>query len=182
MVNVLVSKKFVDKCKEHSVAVQKHHKSKGTVNNSYTKYVPTKEQQIQTSFVGKLAECATAIYLNLDCERDIDWGLGRDAGYDLKLCNGQTVDVKSSDHPAARRLIFPVKQIDKLQTAADIFVFAKVYTDRANEEGQPIILQGWVMRDDFIRYHWTAKDLKGLKDGTPYMNETELKNMSEICT
>lgn len=45
MVNVLVSKKFVDKCKEHSVAVQKHHKSKGTVNNSYTKYVPTKEQQ-----------------------------------------------------------------------------------------------------------------------------------------
>ena len=62
-------------------------------------------------FPARLAEIAACIFYGIDPEK-LKWDAEKpDAGYDIKL-NGWLVDVKSSEHPAARNVIWPLTDLD----------------------------------------------------------------------
>lgn len=176
MENVFVGHVLIDKCKEKG-----HRKFKeygGKANRGFTKPVDA-ERFRHMNTIGFIGECALCIYLGLDPNEELDWSAGRDAGFDLKA-GGYTFDVKSSDHPGATRLMWPVKQKHKLPQAADILVMARVPYTKKEQLGQTVELVGWTTRDRFINLHWTARDIPRIADGTPFFNQKDLDSMEML--
>ena len=177
MTDVFVAHKLVDKCEKKARCIIKDRG--GRRNSKFTKlYDATKYLEMHTA--GLIAECAMCIYLGLDPYTELDWQTKRaDGGHDLS-CNGHTIDVKASNHPNATRLMWPVKNADALDDVADVLVFARVLATRREKIGQTVDLVGFVPGNTFRSAHWKANGLRGIVDGTPYMNEKDLYTIDQI--
>jgi hypothetical protein len=180
MTEIIVDKKLVRKCKARAKAIAQFYAKTGRTNTSFSKGVYSKNKAINVYTFGTIGEVALLLFLGIDPEpyflRSVEHS---DGGVDVEV-NGHTIDVKSSDHPFASRLMWPVKMIDKLPHAAENFVMARVAVAPTEDEGRVVRLVGWVTRDEFIAQHHKAYRISGIVDGTPYMNEKSLYSMDEI--
>lgn len=177
METVLVAHKITDKCEKKANAIVKAYKRRPP-REQYSKGRLSYGRMAEINRFGFIAECAVCSYIGMDPNTAISWATKTpDAGHDIKTFNGATIDVKSSDHPAARRLMWPIKKLHKLPHAADIFVLARVSARMNQPLGQVVELVGWITKDKFMRLHWKANGLRGIVDGTPYLNEKELDDM-----
>lgn len=181
MTEILVPADLVKKCEAKARAAVKNNAAK-RYRDKYSKGAQTKAKNIDTMKAGFLAEVAMCIYLGLDPDDELTWRADRpDGGYDIKFpYSGHTIDVKASTNVLASRLLWPVTKLDKLATAAEIFVFTRVPESKATPAGQVVELCGWVTKKEFISQHWKAKGINGIVDGTPYMNEKSLYSMEQI--
>lgn len=178
MTNVFVGHKLVDKCEKKARDMVGGRWGVG--NRHHTKKY-SKESLISMQAAGFIAECAMCIFLKLDPFEKLNWKITQaDPGYDIKLDTGTTIDVKSSTHPGARRLIWPVRNVHKLPHAADILVLAIVPGGRRQPLGQTVTFKGYIERDRFIGMHWKAQGVRGIVDGSPYMDEKQLYNMDGL--
>lgn len=186
MIEVFVNIELVMKCHAKAVATVNNNTSKG-YQDRYSLGQQGRASNIATSLMGYIAEAAVCIYLGLDPVDELTWRTERpDGGYDIRLspsdafARASTIDVKASENPYAARLMWPVKKVDKLAQAADIFVMTRVPRAKASREGQHVELCGWVTRDEFISSHDKAKGINGIVDGTPFMNVISLYSMEQI--
>jgi len=177
MTDIIVGQDWIEKC--IAFTRKKYAKPKRLAGNWSKREIPL-SQRIEMSARGSMAEVAVCMFLDVDPQESMDWKSGRpDAGYDLMLY-GQKIDVKATDHPGARRLMWPVKNVAHLPSAADIFVFARVLPSKRSTAGQLVDLAGWVTRDRFIKEHTRSLGMRGIVDGTPYMNEEHLDSMDDL--
>jgi hypothetical protein len=99
---------------------------------------------------GKIAECGVALDLGLDPLTAVDWGFDAAPPHDLITRKGNTVDVKSSTHPNAQYLIWPVSKIDIFENAAQYLVLAIGLLD----EGAGVYRTlGYVSKEQFRQHH-----------------------------
>lgn len=124
--------------------------------------------------IGRMAELAFAKAFGIDPD-SLDWGERCDYGYDLKLSDGRTVDIKASDHPYASRLIWPVSKNHFLHKGADLLVFAKV-------KENTVELCGFAPKIFFIQNAVVARGERGIVDGTRYMSANKLFAIKEIMS
>lgn len=176
---VLIAHRMVERCEKFGQQVvngyaagRKKH-SKSLAMNGIASNVPVQS-------AGRMAEVAMCLYMGLDADTALNWKSKCDAGYDLRLPNGSTVDVKASTHPAARRLIWPASKVSFLHKAADILVFARVLPAQRNELGQIVHLVGWITKDRFIKQSTKAQNEYKISDGTVYIFESALDDMSVL--
>lgn len=183
MVNIFVGHALLDKSMEFARGVVASYlagKKESSRNLGIKQKVPI-YSDVQTQYVGRVGEVATCLYLELDPIKTLDWNANRlDPGYDITLKNHHTIDVKSTAHPNATRLIWPLTKMRKLPFAADIFVFAKVLKKDGDKMGQIVQLVGCVAKQRFIDQKIVARAMPGLVDGTPYMPETSLDAMEKL--
>ena len=123
--------------------------------------------------LGKMGECAYALYLRLDPYESIDWGPVCDRGIDLlppkqladHLVKHIGIDVKTS---TTDYLIWPVTKT--FQSPADIFTLAVPI-----EHGSITFeLCGWVTVDQFTKHHDTAPPPNHFDPGTPHLHRSML--------
>ncbi len=175
MTDVFVGHLMVDKCFDRAKKSDKHHSRK-----LWTKGSISPEKRIEMRARGYIAEVALCLFLGGDPVTDLHWNPKKwDGGLDYRY-NGRTIDVKATDHPNAKRLMWPVKNIDKLPSAADIFVFARVLPSGRSALGHNVDLVGFVTKERFIKEHTKAICMPGLVDGTPFMNENFLDNIDGL--
>lgn len=127
--------------------------------------------------VGRVGEIAACLAFRLDPDIALNWSNRCDNGADFRLLKW-TVDVKSSDHPNAKRLIWPASKEHFMRQAADILIFARVklFQDNSAE----VELAGYETKRRFIdRCHYALNE-RGLVDGTPYLFMHELRPVIDI--
>lgn len=114
----------------------------------------TKNKKAQ--FVGRLGEVGLCLYLGVNVER-LNWGLKPDKHVDLHL-NKLTVDVKSTNHPRAKYLIWQPDRTKKFEKhAAQAFVFARVTIPEAYQtEATRVDLLGLIGKRRFLAEHQVA--------------------------
>lgn len=174
---VFVGHKLVDRCFKFGT---KQYKSSSRHNRNFTKTRTSLTKRVAMARAARVAECAVCLFMDQDPAKELDWQTKRsDAGFDMKSM-GLTIDVKATDHPGASRLMWPIKAVSKLPTAADVFVFAKVLEKENTEMGQVVHLCGWVSRERFIKEHRKSYGLRGIIDGTPYMDEKNLDRLDTL--
>lgn len=179
MIEISVDIELVKRCHKKAVAVVDNNMAKG-YRETYSLGAKSRAESIAICLMGFIAESATCLYLGLDPAHELTWRTERpDGGFDIR-CGTMTIDVKASEHPYASRLMWPVKKLDKLPGAADIFVLARVPKAMASREGQRVQLCGWVTRDEFILKHDKAAGIGGIVDGTPFMNQNSLYSMEQL--
>lgn len=175
MTDVFVGHMLVDKCFDRAKKSDKHHSRR-----LWTKGSISPEKRIEMRARGYIAECAVCLHLGGDPVTDLHWNPKKwDGGLDYRA-SGLSIDVKATDHPNAKRLMWPVKNIDKLQTAANLFIFARVLPSGRQQLGQIVDLVGWVTKERFINEHTKALCMPGIVDGTPYLNENHLDAMESL--
>ena len=174
-----VDKYLVRKCAQKARAAVKNNISKG-YRDKYSKGAQSKAANLEIMTAGFIAEAAMCIYLGLNPHDELTWRSDRpDGGYDIRM-GITTIDVKATTNVFASRLMWPVTKVDKLPTAADIFVLALVARAPAEDGTRIVRLLGWTTRDEFIAQHFKAVKMSGIVDGTPYMNEKSLYSMEEL--
>lgn len=177
--NVFVGHKLVEKAEKTAKKTDRHFK--GRTNLAYSKGNRGTDKRRHLYTFSKVSECGVCIFLGMNPLNDLNWKTGEpDGGVDITAPNGMTIDVKSSDHPNASRLMYPVKNKHRLDDAADIFVFTRVLERSKSDLGQNVELVGWTTRDYFQRMCWVANGIKGVVDGTQYLNEKDLYNMEDL--
>lgn len=140
--------------------------------------IPEKQEiytNVKVQMVGRMAEYAFCETQELCALNALNWSDMCDDGADVTLLNGQTVDVKASDHPNAKRLIWPVSKIHFLNKCADYLVFARVDVLK-----QSVTFFGFAERDYFITCARYAKNERGIVDDTPYMLIKDLRPMEKL--
>jgi len=140
---------------------------------------PKIDNNPEIQYVGRVAEVATCIFLGLNPRKTLNWGAACDDGVDL-TADGVAIDVKASNHPGATRLIWPVSKKHFMHKAADVLIFAKVPGDRLGRLGQGVSLVGWVAKTRFVAEAVTATGLRGIVDGTVFMDQKHLDDMTTL--
>lgn len=181
MEEVFIGHHVVEKCMYFADLVCMSYKAgqKEVSRNLAVNGKPRIDQNRQIQAIGRMAEYAACLYLKIDPDRSLNWSAKCDDGSDF-LFNGKSFDVKASNHPAASRLIWPVTKNHFLKSAADVFIFARVPTSRASKIGQVVELVGCVTKDRFIKEAITAKSIRGIVDGTLFMDKNTLDDMTTI--
>lgn len=132
----------------------------------------------KTNFIGRCGEYAACLALGLNPETTLSWknGVG-DGGTDFML-KKWSVDIKTSDHPRARRLMWPVSKNGEIIKMADIIMLAVIrfFEDKSGE----VELKGYTTRKDFKSGHKCANNEPGIVDGTLYMDSRDLKPVEDI--
>lgn len=152
----------------HKVCLSYAFGKKETSRNMYVEGKPKIDQNRDIQTAGRMAEVAVCQLLDLPIN-NLNWDDKCDRGYDLITPYGATIDVKCSTHPRARKLIWPVSKNHFLDKAAKILVFCRVHLSTGTVE-----IVGWVPRDKFIQEAETAVGVKGLVDGTRFMDQDKL--------
>ncbi len=178
-VSVFVGHVAVNKCElfGHIICAGYNNGRKST--NLEIKSKPLIHSDPQMQYVGRVAEYAAALYFGLDPNAALDWKPNSDSGYDFKDQYGRTFDVKATRNIYAKRLIWPVSKIHKLQNAAQVFIFAKVYEHKRNDLGQVVDLVGWITKEEFIARAKKAVGRPGIIDGSLYVDENDLNEFKE---
>jgi hypothetical protein len=119
--------------------------------------------------LGRKAEVAACLILGINPEI-ISWSTGADPGVDI-YAGPFHIDVKASDHPKAKLLIWPVSKnhfID--ESSCNVLLFLREVSTGCFEA------VGWVTMEVFIDQHVTASnhDPFNLTEGTFYMEEGNL--------
>jgi len=107
----------------------------------------------------------------------LNWSDKCDGSHDLKLHNLR-IDVKSSTHPRAERLIWPVSKNHFIQDAADILVAVKL--KRKDDNSAIAELVGWVGRHTFMQKAEVSKGEARIVKGTKFMMYDNLSNMLDL--
>lgn len=122
------------------------------------------EQDPYLQAIGRMGECAAAIYFEVDIER-LSWDQRCDPGYEFAV-HGKRIDVKSTIR--GERLIWPYRKNHLLtENRFDILLLCKADPPWFN-------LKGWISRLDFIRLHRVEQTGGKLTAGTKYLLETLL--------
>lgn len=120
------------------------------------------------------AECAVAQFLQMPGFEFVRQ-YHQNGYHDVRTKTGLRVDVKSSSHANATRLIWPLsKNEDFASRNFDLLVFCKT-------NALPVVeLVGWVYKQEFEVRHGIAEGKNGLEAGTWYMERTELRDMDGL--
>lgn len=128
-----------------------------------------------------LAEWAAILYCGLDPNKVMNLHVvkGGDRGIDFILPDGRTVDVKSTNHFAASRLIWPQsKDINSIR--ASILIAAKCDLSTRKPLGQVVDLVGWVSSQEFKEKARVSDGHGGLRKETRFMYYKDLKTMDAL--
>lgn len=183
MKEVFVAHLAVDRCEKFAKTVsslrKKGPRKYGLKTGVDKRLYDARDYSLQ--YAGRVSEYALCLALELDPLKALDWNTRKsDAGYDIRLEDGRTIDVKASDHPGAYRLIWPVTKRQELFRAADIFVLSRVLPSRRDSMGQIVEFLGCVSKARFINEATTAKNIRGLVDGTLFMERNSLDAITTI--
>jgi len=137
---------------------------------------PRIDNDVQTQAAGRMAEIAACRYLGIDPIFALNWSSRCDTGADFVLSDTRRVDVKSSLHPRAQYLIWPVTKKHFMQDMADVMIFARVLDASIGR----VELVGWTNKDYFLAHHETANGLSGMIDGTPFVRAANLWDMGKL--
>ncbi len=126
---------------------------------------------------GRLAELGfvRALGLSDDC---LNWSDTCDGSYDVKL-NNLTIDIKSSTHPRAKRLMWPVSKNHFITETADIFVFVKLLR---TADGATAEICGWIGRHTFLQKAKISDGQHNIAKDTRYMNVDELNHIADLIS
>lgn len=179
MTQIMVGPVLLERCRKKAESAANNNMTKNYIEK-YSKSSPDIGRNIEIMRIAFVAEGAVCIFIGLDPEKALTWKTDTpDIGYDLTV-RGKTIDIKTSDHPGARRLMWPIKKIDKLPHAADIFIFSRVLPAARSNLGQSVDLVGWVTKERFIKEKTVAHGMYGLVDGTPFLSENSLDDMRAL--
>lgn len=137
---------------------------------------PEIHNDTRVQFVGRIGEIAACLAFKLDPNIALNWSDTCDNGSDFVYL-GQTYDVKSTDHPKAKRLIWPKSKTHFMIKAADVFIMAKVRLDTFEAD---VDLVGYTTKHKFFKACKYASGEPGIVDGTPYMLDNELSPLEDI--
>lgn len=126
--------------------------------------------------IGRIGEIAGCVAFGLDPDNALNWSDECDSGHDFML-RKWSVDIKASDHPRARRLIWPASKEHFMAQAADILILALV---KLEDGVADVDVAGYETKNDFIKKCRHAKGERGIVDGTPYMDKSDLKPVEDI--
>lgn len=180
-VEVFVGHSIVDKCYKFADSVCKSYAA-GRKEVSRNMQVPSKpriDQDVEIQYTGRIAEYAACLYLGQDPERSLNWGVQCDNGYDF-IFYGVSIDVKATNNPRATRLIWPISKNHLLKSASDVFIFARVLKEKRGRLGQAVELVGFVTKHRFISECQKAASIPGIVDGTLFIDEKDLDELSTI--
>ena len=127
--------------------------------------------------VGRIGEVASCLALRMNPVVELNWSDLCDDGKDFML-RRWSVDVKSTDHPRARRLIWPTTKQHFMDKAADILIFAKV--SMLDDGCADVDICGFIKKKDFLAICTHAKGERGIIDGTPYVDKSSLRPIEDI--
>lgn len=136
---------------------------------SYNDELPA-DKNLLVQYAGRLAECGLCQLMEISIET-LNWNdKACDKGFDIQCCD-LLIDVKSSYHRRATKLIWPLEKNDLLAgSVIDLLAFVPIDM----EDGQPDF-RGWAWKKTFERKHLVAGKGSGLYPGTWYMHERDLE-------
>ncbi len=119
--------------------------------------------------VGKAGECGMALMMNLDPEDAVNWDASRiDKGWDITNVAGRMIDVKSSDHPMATAMVWPLTK--KRNPDIDDFAFARVAKDLSTAD-----LVAWISEVHFwIKCQVAGPNHRKFLEGTHYIDQMDM--------
>jgi len=179
---VNVPDRLIDQSRDYGEAKVRYY-ARGASERSRKAGVPERpiDKDPIAQMMGKLCEVAGAIALGMNPDNDIKWHDYADAGWDF-VFNGLRIDVKGTDHPRGKLLIWPSS---KTHFYHDV-PFNALMMVWAAAENSPLLgyceARGWVLKDVFAEQHIAAgpNDPRGLEVGTWSLHQKHLEPMSSI--
>ena len=141
---------------------------------------PAIDGDVGAQLAGRMCEVGVAVGLGLDPMEALDWDATKtDPGYDFML-NILSCDVKSSSHPQASRLIWPVTKKEMFDDhAAEALIWAW-----GDVPSRRVEARGWINKETFKLQRKTASHgtPPGLNNGTWFMDEADLWDIGHLKT
>lgn len=136
---------------------------------------------VNAQTVGRICEVAGCLALGLDPDV-LNWSRRPDRGYDFQY-RGRFIDVKGTDHPKARRLIWPVS---KRHLYADA-PFHLLMLVKMLPFGDPFYglawAEGWITKNRFFDIKTEAiREEHRMSDGTWFVDKSRLEDMTELIS